>query len=53
MAEIRYKEIDPALENGYLVYIKPVVLASDDADITAYQAAPSLSPREHRQPVVQ
>jgi hypothetical protein len=40
------KEIDPALENGYLVYIKPVVLASDDADITAYQAAHPAFPHE-------
>ena len=33
VAEIRYKEIDPTLENGYLVYIKPVVLAGDDPDV--------------------
>jgi hypothetical protein len=46
VAEIRYKEIDPALENGYVVYIKPVVLASDDADITAYQAAHPAFPHE-------
>jgi hypothetical protein len=46
VAEIRYKEIDPALENGYLVYIKPVVLASDDADVTAYQAAHPAFPHE-------
>jgi hypothetical protein len=46
VAEIRYKEIDPALENGYLVYIKPVVLAGDDADVTAYQAAHPAFPHE-------
>jgi uncharacterized membrane protein YhdT len=46
VAEIRYKEIDPALENGYLVYIKPVVLTSDDADVTAYQAAHPAFPHE-------
>jgi hypothetical protein len=46
VAEIRYKEIDQALENGYLVYIKPVILASDDADVTAYQAAHPAFPHE-------
>lgn len=46
VAEIRYKEIDPELENGYLVYIKPVVLASDNADVTAYQAAHPAFPHE-------
>jgi hypothetical protein len=46
VAEIRYKEIDPALENGYLVYIKPVVLASDDLDVAAYQAANPVFPHE-------
>jgi hypothetical protein len=46
VAEIRYKEIDPALENGYLVYIKPVILASDDADVTAYRAAHPAFPHE-------
>jgi hypothetical protein len=46
VAEIRYKEIDPALENGYLVYIKPVVLASDDPDVTAYKVANPAFPHE-------
>ena len=46
VAEIRYKEIDPTLENGYLVYIKPVVLAGDDSDVTAYKAANPVFPHE-------
>jgi hypothetical protein len=46
VAEIRYKEIDPALENGYLVYIKPVVLFGDDPDIRAYKAANPAFPHE-------
>jgi uncharacterized membrane protein YhdT len=46
LAEIRYKEIDPALENGYLVYIKPVVLESEDPDVTAYKAANPAFPHE-------
>jgi hypothetical protein len=46
VAEIRYKEIDPELENGYLVYIKPVVLAGDDSDVTAYQSAHPAFPHE-------
>jgi hypothetical protein len=41
-----YKEIDPALENGYMVYIKPAVLASDDPDVTAYKAANPAFPHE-------
>jgi uncharacterized membrane protein YhdT len=46
VAEIRYKEIDPELETGYLVYIKPVVLAGDDSDVTAYKAANPAFPHE-------
>ena len=46
VAEIRYKEIDQELENGYLVYIKPVVLAGDDSDVTAYKAANPAFPHE-------
>jgi len=46
VARIRYKEIDPELEDGYLVYIKPVVLASDDADVAAYKAANPAFPHE-------
>jgi len=46
VAEIRYNEVDPALENGYLVYIKPVVLAGDDPDVTAYKAANPAFPHE-------
>lgn len=46
VAEIRYKEIDSTLENGYLVYIKPVVLAGDDSDVTAYKAANPAFPHE-------
>ena len=46
VAEIRYKEIDPTLENGYLVYIKPVVLASDGPDVDAYKAANPAFPHE-------
>jgi uncharacterized membrane protein YhdT len=46
VAEIRYKEIDPELETGYLVYIKPVVLAGDDPDVTAYKASNPVFPHE-------
>jgi hypothetical protein len=46
VAEIRYKEIDPTLENGYMVYIKPVVLASDGPDVDAYKAANPIFPHE-------
>ena len=46
VAEIHYKEVDPELENGFLVYIKPVVLASDDPDVAAYKAANPAFPHE-------
>jgi patatin-like phospholipase len=46
VAKIHYQEIDPELENGYLVYIKPVVLASDDPDVAAYKAANPAFPHE-------
>jgi hypothetical protein len=46
VAEILYKEIDSTLENGYLVYIKPVVLAGDYSDVTAYKAANPAFPHE-------
>jgi Patatin-like phospholipase len=46
LAEIRYKEIDPSLENGYLIYIKPAILASEDPDVTAYKAANPAFPHE-------
>ena len=46
VAKIHYKEIDPELEDGCLVYIKPVVLASDDPDVMAYKAANPAFPHE-------
>ena len=45
-AEIRYKEIDAALENGTLIYIKPVILETEPPDVTAYKAANAAFPHE-------
>jgi hypothetical protein len=39
IARIRYKDLDPALEDGDLIYIKPVVLGSEPPDVTSYKAA--------------
>ncbi len=47
LATILYSKIDPNLQDGYLVYIKPVVLGkSEDPDVTAYQAANPAFPHE-------
>jgi uncharacterized membrane protein YhdT len=46
LAEIRYQEIDSTLENGCLIYIKPVVLESEDPDVAAYKAANPAFPHE-------
>ncbi|HEY6350372.1 MAG TPA: patatin-like phospholipase family protein [Candidatus Angelobacter sp.] len=39
IAKICYKDLDPALENGYLIYIKPAVLGNEPPDVTGYKAA--------------
>jgi hypothetical protein len=39
VAEIRYNELDPNLQNGYLIYIKPVVLGNEPPDVIAYKIA--------------
>ena len=36
---IRYSEKDPALQDGYLVYVKPVILGNEPPDVSSYQAA--------------
>ncbi|HZU32516.1 MAG TPA: hypothetical protein VFB79_15470, partial [Candidatus Angelobacter sp.] len=46
IARILYKEIDKDLENGYLIYIKPVVLQTEPSDVTAYKAAHPAFPHE-------
>ena len=46
LAEINYKAIDPSLENGYLIYIKPVFLETDQPDVTAYKKASPTFPHE-------
>lgn len=47
LANILYSRIDPTLQDGYLIYLKPVVLKkSEDPDVTAYQAANPAFPHE-------
>lgn len=47
LATILYSRIDPELQDGYLIYIKPVVLKeSEDPDVTAYQAGSPVFPHE-------
>src|SRR5262249_40439055 len=46
IATIHYKDLDPALENGYLIYVKPAVLGSEPPDVTSYKAAHEVFPHE-------
>lgn len=46
VAEIHYDEIDASLKNGYLIYIKPVILNAEPPDVTAYHAANRAFPHE-------
>ena len=46
VAEINYEKIDPSLENGYLIYIKPVVLENDPPDVIEYKASNPAFPHE-------
>jgi hypothetical protein len=46
VARICYKEIDANLENGYLIYIKPVILGTEPPDVTAYKAANDKFPHQ-------
>jgi hypothetical protein len=39
VAEIQYSKIDPSIQDGFLIYIKPVVLKGDPPDVTGYKAA--------------
>lgn len=39
VARINYQALDPDLEDGYLIYIKPVVLGNEPPDVTSYKAA--------------
>ena len=39
VAKICYKDLDPTEENGYLIYVKPVVLGNEAPDVTSYKAA--------------
>jgi hypothetical protein len=46
LAQINYKEIDPSLENGHLIYIKPAILETEPPDVTEYKAANAAFPHE-------
>jgi hypothetical protein len=46
LAEIRYKEIDSNLDNGLLIYIKPLILGTEDPDVIAYKEASPAFPHE-------
>lgn len=39
IAKICYKDLDPTHEDGYLIYLKPVVLGNEPPDVTSYKAA--------------
>lgn len=38
LATIRYKDLDPQRKNGYLLYIKPMMLGTEPPDICSYHA---------------
>ena len=46
VAEIHYDEVDKNLKNGYLIYIKPVILDAEPPDVTAYHAGNPAFPHE-------
>jgi hypothetical protein len=39
VAKIRYSNLDEGLEDGHLIYIKPVVLSNEPPDVIAYKIA--------------
>ncbi len=39
VAEIKYKDLDGSLENGQLLYIKPIMLNTEPPDVATYHAA--------------
>jgi len=46
VATIRYKDVDPRRENGYLVYIKPMMRGNEPPDVAAYQAVNPAFPHQ-------
>ena len=38
LATIRYKDLDPQRKNGYLLYIKPMLLGNEPPDVCSYHA---------------
>jgi hypothetical protein len=46
IATIRYSALDPKRQNGWLLYIKPLMLGNEPLDVTAYQAANHAFPHQ-------
>src|SRR5947209_4016581 len=38
LATIRYKDVDPQRKNGYLLYIKPMMLGNEPPDVASFRA---------------
>ncbi|HWZ44947.1 MAG TPA: patatin-like phospholipase family protein [Candidatus Saccharimonadales bacterium] len=46
MATIRYSELDHSLQDGYLIYIKPLILGNESPDVATYKASHPDFPHE-------
>ena len=46
LATIRYKDVDPQRQNGYLLYIKPMMRGNEPPDVAAYQAVNPAFPHQ-------
>lgn len=46
VATIRYSELDSQRQDGYLVYIKPLMLGNESPDVTTYSASSPQFPHE-------
>jgi hypothetical protein len=46
VATIRYSALDSTLKDGFLLYVKPIMLGNEPPDVTAYQAANHAFPHQ-------
>lgn len=46
VATIRYSLLDPAREDGFLIYVKPIILGNESPDVATYKAKNPTFPHE-------
>jgi hypothetical protein len=46
VATIRYSALDPAREDGFLIYVKPIIQGNESPDVATYKAKNSTFPHE-------